>query len=215
MTIDKQPLDLVLKDFTSIDTLKPNMLKPILHNDYVLATNGNILIKAPKHLLGDSYYELDTFPDYNNAINRIEIGKLDKPFFVNVISCSEFIIKNIPTINIHAECKHCVGEGTEKCNLGHEHDCRHCYGNGHSDKVIGKTYSDHSPVKINYAIYNPKFIVALLKVAKSQDLDFITVTHQEPEGGMIAKVNDITILIMSLTANMYNYGNTKVYNFSE
>jgi len=118
------------------------MDKPCVRNGFKYATDSRAVIRVPTD-------EPDTdtgdkkFPDAAAIYDKYESIVCDQIWPESFPDCPTCGQSGYET---HYECIVCHGEGTQECDLGHDHECEECDGEGCTPYRVHK---DDKEVKVN------------------------------------------------------------------
>jgi hypothetical protein len=118
-----------------------------MYGDYVIASDGHILIQAPIRDVTDCPELKDESEFVSEIFTKI---KPNCDFTLDLASIPEY-----KTEPLYEECPVCEGEGIHYANGD---KCKACKGTGHTDKQIGIVRAKTEFYKIGKAYYNPDFI---------------------------------------------------------
>lgn len=206
--IYKQLLSLYVCECTTLEG-RMWMLKPVQYKNYIIATNGNVLLYINKNKIIDNDYQEYDIPD-NVSKYFVLDSNCDRKLTLNELERQLSWCKQEHIITHDYEtCPECNGEGVvsweyedRNCETHYiDYDCPICQGEGQIDKGIISDelqYCRDETINIenfNYSARNIERIVKSMKLLNINEISIFrnNVVHQKP---IIIKFNDDIKLLM-------------------
>lgn len=194
-------LDEIIKLFVNTD-INSVCHRPIKDNGKIVATNGKVLIVAPKGYFKGYYEPNDKFPNYEAVIPEYNRGLVHFKFY------SEELLNELLTIDkdrVYKDCDRCEGEGHLYTGSGKERECDECGTTGEKEFVgvlcrtpdTQITYDENHSYhlcKILNEYFNPNFLEAIARVGVEvkEDIEFVIFGKKS-----IIFIGDILIILMA------------------
>lgn len=188
----------------------------VIDGDYLIATNGHTLMKAPAKYFNPTYEKItDKFPDYKNIIPEHDPTQVLFTVSGNVINDEANIL---PRNNEYTECDMCEGDGNLYTVNQKSVDCPDCDGSG-NDEFLGcliptpkiEQHEKGEPsfyFKIKNTLFNPNLLqnVAWLSIHHKQPISWII---NKEEASNVVYVGDIMVIVMPVYKNSEDFKDYK------
>ena len=177
--------------FTNENDVKPFIHSPFIQGNYVIATDGEVLIRCKKNKYqGD--YSSDEAPNITEILPE---SNLNKPIDYNL---QDFTSLFDTDEQIRIDCKECDGFGDVDWQYKHyeqRFECPVCEGRGGRDVKTGaKVFSRKYGVKLNGEYFKIDNIYKLIQVAEYTEKPIILTSIEKHKH--LFQVGDFDVLIL-------------------
>lgn len=191
---------------------KPEFKTPFINEQYVLATDGSIIISFDKSLLSEIYFE--SHPKAPNALKIIPENNTDIVFSVELLSDAVKQIKQAVSkkyLKKLCECPDCFGSGFvnyefrdfERNTHELEGDCPTCEQTGQFERITNIETGEkdiegfEELLKWNDTLFRSDYIQKIVKVAEMFDLSEVRLVSRKSEHSLHKFiVGECTICLM-------------------
>ena len=202
--------------FTGNDDSRPAMMFPNLKDGIMYATNGHVMIAIPQEELALNYKTNEKFPDAEKVFSTLENSDSKKSVKVNVSDLAKELAKSrLETDKYIVKCKECGGKGEVEWKYDDKEwethykdfECPVCDGDGEVEKrhpfprILISNYDNKDAdirIKIGDSHFYPLQLYRIFMVAIVKGMEEIEFFYINSEGGFLALIGNIRMLIMSL-----------------
>ncbi|MDD5006577.1 MAG: hypothetical protein PHS33_08790 [Candidatus Omnitrophica bacterium] len=190
--------DEIIPEFLSDDDCRQALMKPVLIEEHVFASNGHIAIKIPVSKLLKTYESNPNYPDIVSLYEKVE-GLFQSPIIYKVENISE-LLKQVPLTDVETQCTNCQGTGSiwSKDDSKEPETCKICDGSGYV--ATGKKEYDwqNHKIQIGLAYFNPNYVEKLLNVATINDIKEVKHVYGTPMSKHLFIIDDLEIIMMPI-----------------
>lgn len=197
----------LIQIFCSKDKLRVNMRVPNDCGELWCATDAHLLAMIPHEHIGKAdYSELKIQP----ILEKYDIAT-ENPIIYSIAKIADALktFQGEPGYDIETSpCKKCNGEGSDICDMGHEHDCQDCDGDGSFE--ISRTlngminFEGGKLLKISHGQFRPEFIHKIVLAAELlglQDEKAELIYTVSEKDGILIKVGFVKFVVMPVILN--------------